>query len=41
VRHEYHRSIGCRNAEKVTLALAFAFQLTFETSVTVLNPTVT
>jgi len=41
VRHEYHRSIGCHSAEKVTLAIVFAFHLTFETFVTVLNPTAT
>jgi hypothetical protein len=41
VRHEYHRSVGCRDAKKVTLGIIFARQLTFETFVTVLNPTAT
>ena len=41
VRHEYHRSVGCRDATKVTLAIIFARQLSFETFVTLLNPTAT
>jgi hypothetical protein len=40
-RHEHHRSIGCRNAKNVTLAIIFARQLSFETFVTLLNPTAT
>jgi len=40
-RHEYHRSIGWRNAKKVTLAIIFAGQLSFETFTTLLNPTAT
>jgi hypothetical protein len=40
-RHKYHRSIGCRNAKKVTLAIIFARQPSFETFVTLLNPTAT
>ena len=40
-RHEYHRSIGCRDAKKVTLAIIFSCQLSFETFVTLLNPTAT
>jgi hypothetical protein len=40
-RHEYHRSVGCRDAKKVTLAIISACQLSFETFVTVLNPTAT
>lgn len=40
-RHEYHRSIGCRNAKKVTLAIIFTRQLSFETFATLLNPTAT
>jgi hypothetical protein len=40
-RHEYHRSTGCRDAKKVTLAIIFARQLSFETFVTLLNPTAT
>lgn len=40
-RHEYHRSIGCRDAKKVTLAITFARQPSFETFVTLLNPTAT
>lgn len=40
-RHEYHRSVGCRNAKKVTLTIIFACQLSFETFVTLLNPTAT
>jgi hypothetical protein len=41
VRHEYHWSVGCRDARKVTLAIVFARQLSFETFVTLLNPTAT
>jgi hypothetical protein len=40
-RHEYHRSIGCRDSKKVTLAITFARQRSFETFVTLLNPTAT
>jgi hypothetical protein len=40
-RHEYHRSMGCRDAKKVTLAIIFARELSFETFVTLLNPTAT
>lgn len=40
-QHEYHRSMGCRDAKKVTLASIFARQLSFETFVTLLNPTAT
>jgi hypothetical protein len=40
-RHEYHRSIGCHNAKKVTLAIIFVRQPTFETFATLLNPTAT
>jgi hypothetical protein len=39
--HEYHRSIGCRNAKKVTLAIIFVHQPTLETFATLLNPTAT
>jgi hypothetical protein len=41
LRHQYHRSIGCRNTKKVTFTLVPAFQLSFETFVTVLNLTPT
>ena len=41
LRHEYHRSIGCGNAKKVTLAIIFARQPSCETFVTLLNPTAT
>jgi hypothetical protein len=41
VRHEYHRSVGCRDATKVTRAIIFARQLSFETFATLLNPTAT
>jgi hypothetical protein len=41
VRHEYHRSAGCRDATKVTRAIIFARQLSFETFATLLNPTAT
>jgi hypothetical protein len=40
-RHQYHRSMGCRDAQKVTLAIIFARHLSFETFVTLLNPTAT
>ena len=40
-RHEYHRSLGCRDTQKVTLAIIFACQLSFETFVSLLNPTST
>ena len=41
VRHEYHRSVGCRDPKKVTPASILAGQLSFETFVTLLNPTAT
>ena len=40
-RHEYHRCVRCRDAKKVTLGIIFACQLSFETFVTLLNPTAT
>jgi len=40
-RHEYHRSVGCCNDKKVTLTIIFSRQLSFETFVTLLNPTAT
>lgn len=40
-RHEYHRSIGCCDAKQVTLAILCARQRSFETFVTLLNPTAT
>jgi formate-dependent phosphoribosylglycinamide formyltransferase (GAR transformylase) len=40
-RHEHHRSMGCRDGKKETLAVILARQLSFETFVTLLNPTAT
>ena len=40
-RHEHHRSMGCRDDKKETLVVILARQLSFETFVTLLNPTAT
>jgi hypothetical protein len=41
MRHEHHRSMGCRAFRKVTLALLIVFSPTLETFVTIPNPTAT